>query len=316
MAGPSPLSSHELAGAVAELADVLIIGAGPAGLAAATYLGRFRRRVIIVDANDSRAKLIRKTYNCPGFPAGISGPDLLQRLRIQAGNYGALFWRGGAEHLRSGQDGFQLQTTVGTVHARRVILATGIVDLTPEIPRLRQAVARGVVRLCPICDGFEVINKRVAVVGPEERAITEALFLRDYTPYVAMLCNDPDEISRAGRLKAAAAGIEILDTVRDIEPGSCDLRVSLKDGSSVDYDVLYPAMGCEARSELAARLGADCDAEGYVVADLHQRTSVDGFYAIGDVAKALNQIAVAFGQAALAAADIHKWLRDNPAAQH
>jgi thioredoxin reductase (NADPH) len=189
-----------------------------------------------------------------------------------------------------------------------IVLATGIVDLAPDLPKLGESIATGRIRLCPVCDGYEVIDRRVAVVGPPEKALKEAEFLLRYTSHVALLANDPADVCETSRRTAAALNIEIHDTVDDLVPTTHGYDAVLDNGRRIPFDVIYPAMGCDVRSELAAALGVHCSSDGYVIVDSHQRTSVDGVYAIGDVADALNQIAVAFGQGAIAATDINKSL--------
>jgi thioredoxin reductase (NADPH) len=294
-------------------ADVVIVGGGPAGLAAALYLGRFRHQVVVFDAGDARAKLIPRSHNCPGFPDGISGPDLIRLLRRQACQYGSKIVEERVDSIETAAEDFEIRTAMGSVRSRCVILATGIVDVAPDIPKLHETIASGAVRLCPVCDGYEVIGKRVAVVGPEDKAMQEALFLRDYTPDVFVLPVHPSGIS--GAVRSPVAGVTILDPVSDLVRRNPGFTVVLENGQTLDLDAIYAAMGSDVRSQLASALGARCDADGQVLVNPHQETSVKGLYAIGDVVKALNQIAVGFGHAALAAADIHNALRDrqNPA---
>jgi thioredoxin reductase (NADPH) len=290
--------------------DAAIVGAGPAGLAAAVYLARFLRTVVVFDAQDGRARLIPKTRNCPGFPDGISGEELVSRLKAQAGQYGAHIVEDRIEAIERCGDGFILSTAAGNLQASCVILATGIVDISPDIGSLREAISSGILRLCPVCDAYEVAGKRIGVVGPDQQALKEALFLRHFSPHVSMLANYPDDLCDCTRKSAALAGITIWDTVDDLVPQDAGIDVVMADGSPTrQIDVLYPAMGCDVRSELAVSLGADCDEEGYVLVGEHLQTSLPGLYAIGDVAKALNQIAVGFGHAALAATHIHNTLQ-------
>jgi len=292
-----------------ENADVLVVGGGPAGLAAAIYLARFRRRVVVVDAGKPRAGLIPLSHNCPGFPEGIPGTDLIARLREQAARYGALIYPGRVDEVVGCAGMFAAATSLGSVQVSKVVLASGLVDVAPDIPMLRDAVAAGRVRPCPLCHGSEVIGRKVAVVGAEERALKEALFLRHFTPDVAILCNYPSEVSHPVRTQAAAAGIEIVDEVDRLIVWEDGFDALLRSGATRDIDVIYPAMGCKVRSDLAVALGAICDDAGYVRVDGHQATSVSGVYAAGDVVSALNQIAVGFGHAAIAATDIHNNLR-------
>lgn len=294
--------------------EVAVIGGGPAGLTAATYLARFRRSVIVFDGGKARARLIASSHNCPGFPDGISGPELLLRLCQQAEHFRAQLSRLSVEDVRWVRDGFELTTSHQAVHAQRVVLATGLVDEVPAMRQARKAIKKQFMRLCPVCDGFEVMNKRVGVVGPEKTALKEAMFLRTYTSHLTWLIPRGENVSPEARTSAATQGIELLGAVEDLVLDKNGLTIVLTDGGVRSLDVLYAAMGCQVRSELGTRLGAQCDADGYLLVNSHQETSVPGLYAIGDVAKALNQIAVGFGHAALAAADIHNNLPAKAAA--
>jgi thioredoxin reductase (NADPH) len=290
--------------------DVAVVGAGPAGLAAAVYLSRFLRSVVVLDAGDSRAKLIPRSRNCPGFPQGIAGEELLTRLREQAKAYGTCIVEACVDNVEKADGSFILTTTAGVTQASRAVLATGVVDKAPAIAGLREAIAGGIVRLCPVCDAYEAAGQRIGVVGPERLALSEALFLRHYSPHVCLISNHREDVSENTRMRASAAGIGVWDVVDELIVRDSGFDVIMGDGLR-QLDVVYPAMGCDVRSELAINLGADCDEEGYILVGSHLETSVSGLYAIGDVAKALNQIAVGFGHAALAATHIHNNLREH-----
>jgi thioredoxin reductase (NADPH) len=289
--------------------DCLIVGGGPAGLTAATYLGRFRRRVIVVDAGESRAKWIPVSHNCPGFPDGIAGIDLLERLRQQAlmGNVDLI--NATVTALRSEGDDF-VATASFPIRARAVLIATGIVDTLPPIPDLTNMIASGSLRLCPICDAYEVIDKRVAVIGPADQAAKKAVFLRTYSSDVTLLVTEPiSDLDPAVSELLNGANV----TVEECLPAAVRAEgdgalVSLPDGRMLSFDTIYPAMGCTMRSKLAIDLGAACDEAGNLVADSHQRTGIAGLYVAGDVVDEINQIAVAFGHAAIAAVDMHSYL--------
>lgn len=294
-----------------DVLDCLIVGGGPAGLMAATYLGRFRRRVLVVDAGDSRARWIPITRNCPGFPDGITGVDLLARMREQAVRYRARIVNE-TVHDISLDNGVFIGTTSYRVRARSVILATGIADTLPDSPDVFRMIEAGTLRLCPICDAYEVIDKRIAVVGPMQEAIKKAMFLRTFSDHVTMLVTDDaaaaeptahDELAKAG------IGIEVCASGA-IRAAGTQAGVTLANGKSLTFDTIYPAMGCTMRSALATKLGAKCDELGNLLADPHQRTAVAGLYAIGDVVDEINQLAVAFGHAAIAATDIHNYLTE------
>src|SRR4051812_15209332 len=161
--------------------DCLVIGGGPAGLTAAIYLARYRRSVAVYDAGHSRAALIPKSHNYPGFPTGISGVELLDRLARQVAFYQVPILGAWITSLDKTREGFVATNRNGEVTARTVLLATGIVDVAPQIDGLDEAVSRGVVRYCPVCDAFEAVGRRIAVLGRSDVAISKAKFLRNYS---------------------------------------------------------------------------------------------------------------------------------------
>ena len=163
--------------------DCLVIGAGPAGLTAAIYLARFHLRIEVVDAGDSRAALIPRTRNHAGFPGGISGEALLGRMREQAAEFGVDVRHDVVESLERIDGGFRAHAGDDGIEARSVLLATGVVNHRPKMGGAEHddALARGLLRYCPICDGYEVTNKRVAVIGSRSHGYNEAVFLRMYT---------------------------------------------------------------------------------------------------------------------------------------
>jgi thioredoxin reductase (NADPH) len=293
--------------------DCLVVGGGPAGLTAAIYLARFRRKVLVIDDNSSRASLIPTTHNYPGFVDGISGIDLLKRLRDQATQYGARIHAGQMTSLEPAGAGLRGQYGSHSVAARKVVLATGIVDEKPALPNLREFIYQGGIRFCPICDGYEAAGKRIAVLGMLKDALTKALFLRTFSKSITLLPLD-DLISLNAEQKAAlrAAGIpEPIEPVADLIAEGSLIEAVMASGSHVELDVLYPALGARVRSELATKLGARANETGCIIVDEKQRTSIPNLYAAGDVTLELHQLAVAFGQAVIAATDIHKSLPPN-----
>ena len=295
--------------------DCLVIGAGPAGLTAAIYLARFRRRFQVIDGGASRAALIPTSHNHAGFPDGIAGPELLRRMAAQARKYGAPIVSGTVTHLQRDADGvFAAEVDGQRVLARTVLMATGVVDIEPDMPGLPDAIRRGMIRHCPICDGYEVIGHRVGVIGYGDGALRDALFVRTYSKDVTLLSlGQPLNLSAAERREAAAAGIEIIeDKVRSVEiEGDRIASLTLRGGACKPFDSLYSILGDKARSGLAASLGAKLDEKNGIVTDEHQRSSIAGLYAAGDVVRSLDQISVAMGQAAIAATAIHDSLPRN-----
>lgn len=294
--------------------DCLIIGAGPAGLTAAVYLRRFRRTVEVVHSNASRASLIPLSHNYPGFSDGISGPQLLSQLQRQAQRYGAPIREAQVMRLmREDDGGFVAQTEHESISARKVLLATGVIDIEPQLPNVEHAILNGYVRHCPICDAYEVIDQKIALIGHGSHAVKEALFLRHYTPDITLLTlGDNLQASPQEHALLQQGGISVVQ-----EPVAaifiegkkiCALRTL--SGKEHRFDTMYSALGARNRAELGIALGANHDEDDALIVDEHLCTSVPGLYAAGDVVSALNQMAVAVGHAAIASTHIHNMLRD------
>ncbi|MGY2936613.1 thioredoxin reductase (NADPH) [Bradyrhizobium sp. GM6.1] len=288
--------------------DCLIVGGGPAGLMAAIYLARFRRRVCVVDAGASRAALIPRSHNVPGFVHGLSGTDLLARMSAQLGELAVTRVDAEVTSLRRHDHGFQAIWNGGAHTAATVILACGIVDAHPPFDEWRAAVADGLLRYCPVCDAFEAIDRRIGIVGPLHRAAGKALFMRGYSRDVTLLATGEDD-GKPAAAELNEAGVEIV-----VAPGlrlrrrDDGVEAVFADDRTAQFEMVYPVMGAEVRSHLAMTLGAEHTADGHLKVDDHQRSSVDGLYGIGDVVTDLHQISVAFGHAALAACTIHNSL--------
>jgi thioredoxin reductase (NADPH) len=292
--------------------DVLIIGGGPGGLSAAVYLARYRRRVLVVDSSESRAALIPETHNYPGFADGIAGSALLDALKQQAKTYGVPIIHDRVVALQKTEAGFAATCAQTAVVAQRTILATGLVDRTIPVPGLKDAIDHGCIRYCPICDGFEASDLRIGVLGSVEDASSKALFMRTYSSEVTLLTLDGIKGSEQGLRELSKAGVRFSKTrVTAFERRGDHIVTMMNDGTSEIFDVIYPVLGCDVRSELGKKLGARHNDVGCVEVNGNQQTTVDGLYAVGDVVSDLHQIAVATGHAALAATHIHNSLPSN-----
>jgi thioredoxin reductase (NADPH) len=287
--------------------ECLIVGGGPAGLVAATYLGRFRRRTLLIDAGASRAAWIPETHNLIGFPAGISGPALLRRMREQADEYGAVRHGGLVHSLAQEGDGFRAETSLGLVTAKRVLLATGGLDVEPQLPAIRAAVAEGLVRYCPICDAFEAGGKRIALISYGKCRVKEALLLLRYASNLTVLTAGQEmKLAAEDETLLRARGVRIItEPVTAFRREGNTIMAVTEAGGLHGFDVLYSALGTRLRSDLGVALGARTDADGALVTDSHLRTSVPGLFAAGDIVHGLSQISVAAGHAAIAATTIN-----------
>ncbi|HET7844427.1 MAG TPA: NAD(P)/FAD-dependent oxidoreductase [Xanthomonadales bacterium] len=288
--------------------DCAIVGGGPAGLMAAIYLGRYLRRTLLVDAGDSRAALIPRTRNYPAFPAGIRGRVLLSRLRQQLARYDVDCVLDEVATIAADASGFELRSATRAWRARYVLVATGVMDEGPPLATMRDALERGVLRACPVCDAYEARDARIAMLAGPGGGVAHARFLRHFGAQVTVHAWRRE--LEPGALSALAdAGFEAVPVpVVALHPRSDGMTLELADGSRRDYDMAYTLAGARCRNQLARQLGARVTETGDLVVDAHQQTSVPGLYAAGDVVDALNQITVAVGQAAIAATDIHNAL--------
>jgi thioredoxin reductase (NADPH) len=289
--------------------DCLIVGGGPAGLTAAIYLARFHLDILVVDGGKSRASWIPCTRNVSGFPEGIGGSELLERMREQACKHGAKieseFVTKLERHAKSGL--FTATWGSGCRTARSIMLATGVSNRRPPMDEKLHddALARGLVRYCPICDGYEVTDKKVGVIGSDSRGVAEALFLRSYTADLTLIAPDKAlRLKREDHDKLKAAGIECVDgPARAVAiPNGC-IVVETAEGHYT-FDSIYPALGSDTHIQLAEMAGAELSAAKCIAVDNHMRTSVTGLYAAGDVVIGLDQISHAMGQGGVAATTI------------
>jgi thioredoxin reductase (NADPH) len=306
--------------------DCIIIGAGPAGLTAAIYLARYLLAIRLFDSGDSRAALIPCTHNHAGFPGGISGTELLERMREQAREFGAIREEKRVEHLARHKAGFTVGTDSGTYRARTVLIATGVLNHGPpgmDEALHDRALACGALRYCPVCDGYEITDSRVAVIGSGNHGTRETEFLRGFTADVTLIAPHAEhELDADCRRRLEDARVAIV-------AGPCGgyaldgKRLTLTTGEGrLAFDSVYPALGSHIRSELAVAAGAKANAEGCLVVDDHAETTVPGLFAAGDVVVGLDQISNAMGRAGVAATAIRNHLasqrplrRDPPAGE-
>ncbi len=235
--------------------DCLVVGAGPAGLTAAIYLARFHLSVLVVDDGRSRAGLIPLSRNHPGFPDGIAGSELLARMREQAQRYGAVLRAGKVISLKSHQGVLTAHTENEQIKARTVLLATGAINRRPAMADdvHDQALSRGLLRYCPICDAYELTDLPVGVIGTGAHGMGEALFLRSYTDDVTLIAPDGShELDATQRSRLAAANIKTINgPCRHFELNADRIDLVLPDGRR-SFAAIYAGLGSENRSELAA----------------------------------------------------------------
>lgn len=289
--------------------DCVIIGGGPAGLTAAIYLARFHLDVAVIDAGKSRALWIPETHNHAGFPDGISGSALVDRMRTQAVKYGTKCIQGRVSRLSRENDDapFLIEYGHGQCETWTVLIATGVVNRRPAIDEMlhARALEEGRLRYCPVCDGFEVTDKNVAVIGTGNRGVAEATFLRSFTAQVTLVSPDGlHDLDSADCKQADEFGIRRLNGPAIIESLD-DKGIFVRTAEGVLlFDCVYPALGSDVNNIIAQMAGVHCSESGAIIVDSHQRTTVQGIYAAGDVVLGLDQISHAMGEGGVAAVTI------------
>ena len=292
---------------MAEPIDCLIVGGGPAGLTAAIYLARFHLDIRLVDDGKGRAESIPCTHNHAGYPDGISGKELVRLMREQAQRYGARIERDYVTRLDKTETGFCATWGSGSFEARTVLLATGVKNRRPPMDQdlHDDALQRGLIRYCPICDGYEVTDKRVGVIGSGSHGVAEALFLRSYTSDITLIAPDKAlNVSAEDQEKLTLANIKTVDGPAQAVALTGDCIVVDTAEGHFTFDSVYPALGSDVHCQLAGQVGARLNDDGCIGVDARQRTSVEGLYAAGDVVIGLDQISHAMGEGGVAATTI------------
>ncbi len=298
--------------------EAAIVGAGLAGLSAAIYLARALRDVVVMDAGNSMAVLEPDVQNYLGFPEGISGSDLLRRGSVQATQFGAEYVAETITGLSPAEGGFALQGRAGAFEARRVLLATGLTHLPPEIAGARECVGTSLF-FCKDCDAYRVRGRRVALIGWGDEAARYALGLLALTSHVAIATNGRPPSWNA-RYDAALReyGIPVyperlMDCIHD-KGRITGLRAA--GGAILTVQVAFVTRSDVLHAELARQVGAALDAEGQVQVDADMRTSVPGLFAAGCVTPASCQMVIAAGQGATAARAIDRELFEEDLDRH
>ena len=272
-----------------DLYDALVVGGGPAGLAAAVYLARWCRSVVVADCQrPGRADWKQTNHNYLGFPDGIAATELLTLGRAQAERYGATFVDTEIAYLSHGEGVFKAEAPDLTLRARAVILATGVRDKWVTFLGYEAFIGRSI-HWCIVCDGYEMQGKRVVVAGNDAHTAEMAIQMLRFTEQVTIVTNTgslgmvPEMVERldqhrirlvVGRIAKARA--------RKGEPGML-AAIHLEGGEEIETDHLFSSQGAEPNVALAQALGVEIGANGYLVADTEGKTNVPGVFAAGDL---------------------------------
>lgn len=298
--------------------DVIIVGGGIAGLSAAIYLGRALRKTLIIDAGRSLARWEPEVHNYLGFPEGIGGPDLLRKGQEQAKQFHAASVEDEIEKAARDESGFWLLGKKGEYRCHRLLLATGLYHLPPELPRVNDCLGHSMF-FCKDCDGWRVRGKRIAIVGNNNEAVEYALGMLFYSPCVVVATNgkipkwDEQHAKWLEEYEISYFTGKIHDVCGEDSQIS---ELHFESGQAVKVDALFTTRGDVFHNDLAKDLGAALDEEGQIIVNSCMKTNVQGLYASGCITPANCQMIVAAGQGASAAQAINRDLFEESLATH
>lgn len=301
------------------LYDALVVGGGPAGLAAALQLARYNRHVLLFDSGMGRSTYHQINHNYLGFPGGVGIRELRDIARKQLAAYPVACIDRAVLAASRGEGCFVARDEAGEEFAgRTIVLATGVRDHFPRFPEWEQYVGRSIF-WCITCDGYSTRGKRIVVLGNDTDAGVTALQFQQFTREIVMVTNAPGcQMSERVLGALEARGIEVIvDTLARVHGHDGILgAVELGSGRRLSLDFLFSLQGATPNSELAASLGVDLSGRGYVLANQDQQTNVPGVFAAGDVTRDLaHQVATAVHEG-LTAASAANYSLYEPAQQH
>lgn len=293
--------------------DIIIIGAGPAGLTAGLYAGRQNSKALVIDKGlaGGLGSEVPMMENYPGFDL-ISGMDLISKMKPQCEKFSEIRENQIIEDIEKRDDGIYIKTksSIGDDFneylTKSVILATGASHRHLNVPGENEFLGRGVA-YCATCDGMFFVNRNVLMVGGGNSAAQEALYLKNIGCNVKIV-HRRDSLRCEHRLEELLEekGVEILwnSTIKEIKGDMAVNSVTLvRDGVEEEYetDAVFVAIGDEPSNGLAKKLGVELDENGYIITDKSQSTNVSGVYAAGDITGGVKQWIVACGEGAVAA---------------
>ena len=293
--------------------DIIIIGAGPAGLTAGLYAGRQNSKALVIDKGlaGGLGSEVPMMENYPGFDL-ISGMELISKMKPQCEKFSEIRENQIIEDIEKRDDGIYIKTksSIGDDFneylAKSVILATGASHKHLNVPGENEFLGRGVA-YCATCDGMFFVNRDILMVGGGNSAAQEALYLKNIGCNVKIV-HRRDSLRCEHRLEELLKekGVEILwnSTIKEIKGDMAVNSVTLvRNGVEEDYktDAVFVAIGDDPSNDLAKKLGVELDEGGYIITDKSQATNVSGVYAAGDITGGVKQWIVACGEGAVAA---------------
>jgi thioredoxin reductase len=310
-----------------KLYDVVIIGGGVGGLQAAIHAGRYGWNTLVIDRSKGRTFYTPNYMNMLGYPDGVSGVELLKKGKAHAEKYGVEFLMKVATDVAKDDDGLFTITAqrrkeykagsseqIDVIRTRKIVMSTGIMDRHPEVPNVYHWAGYGIY-YCADCDGFEVLNKRVVVVGKGNAAPNKALMLLNWTKAITVVNVDPNAtINDDLKKQLEEFNIPVFNSPLKEFVGEDRERIEkviLQDGTVIESDKVFSALGMHSvHSELAKKLGVETLENGHIPVDPRtKQTNVPEVWAVGDIVAHTQQAMIAVGEGAQAGVWVNKILR-------
>ncbi len=297
--------------------DLIVIGAGPAGISAGIYARRAGFNVLIVHNGALALEKAHRIDNYYGFPDGISGTELYANGIKQAQNLGITVVQAEVTHVEINSDlTFCAKTTGGEYSAKSLVLATGNKKLRPSIRNLTELEGKGV-SYCAVCDAFFYRKKNVCVVGNGEFALSEARVLQNVASSVTILTNGENSETLKSSLKSKSSSPIAIDErkIEEVNADSTTGKVSgltFKDGTTLKTDGIFIALGEAGAADFAKKIGILLEGEN-IKTDSKMRTNVPGIFACGNATGGLLQVNKAAYEGALAGLSAVEFLKKQSA---
>jgi thioredoxin reductase len=291
------------------LYDAIVVGGGPAGLSAALQLGRARRSTLVLDAGSPRNAAATEVHGLIGLD-GLSPTELRGRALIELERYGVDHRSVGVDRVEPDGDTFAVHVDGEVVHARRVLLATGLVDVPPELPDAEKFWGTAILQ-CPFCHGWEVADRPLGFVADSAEDLARVGFYGNWTSDLTVLTHGRFEVGEERRRQLEESRVRVLEseiTGLHGEEGRLE-TVSLADGSSVKCEAifLHPA---QQQTQVVQDLGVAVNAGGFVVVEKDygapggpqqvMETSLPGVFAAGDLTSPAQSAVLATFEGSLA----------------
>lgn len=290
--------------------DAIIVGGSYAGISAALQLARARRRIAVIDSGKRRNRFAATSH---GFLSrdGEEPGRIAAEARRQLLEYATVDWIDGEATSAAGTiDAFQVEAAGQTLHARRLLLAHGVIDELPEVPGLAEQWGRHVFH-CPYCHGYELNEGEIGVLAVGPQSMHQALMLPDWgrTTFFTNGAFDPDNAERA-QLEKRGTAIEPAGVVA-VEPVGSGIALRLEDDRTAQLAGLFVAPRTKPASTIATQLGCDFESgpmSSTILTDDMKETTVPGVYACGDAARSSGNVAVSVADGTMAGTALHRSL--------